>query len=128
MAMAFNQHERHIGNCKGFEIQHRKHKHIIRAVGQSAISTAYDVLEQERKRRGEAKIIDALRNPPPVAKRWSVERRDPRGMWLTAERSMQGKTLEGALRLVRGMEDSYRVLVWTCEGLAPVELKLPRGN
>jgi hypothetical protein len=38
------------------------------------------------------------------------------------------KTLEGALRLVRGMEDSYRVLVWTCEGLAPVELKLPRGN
>lgn len=125
--MAFNQHERHIGNCKGYEVQHRKHKHIIRAVGQSAISTAYDVLEQERMRRGEAAIIVGLQNPP-TGKRWSVEYRDPRGMWLTAERSMQGRSLEGALRLVRGMEDRYRVLVWTCEGLAPVEVKLPRGN
>jgi hypothetical protein len=114
-----DQHEKHVGRRRGFEVRHVK-RNTVHARGVIAYATAYSVMEERGAQLADRDECNRLQGKIP-GRPWRVEalrflQSDFGGVkreqeWVMADRSMQGATREEAMRLISGLEDRYRVMV-----------------
>ncbi len=105
--------QRHVGTRLG-GVPEKQGRHQrrpeLRAYGSIAYATVYSELDERREQRDERKLIDKLQGRAKQPPAWLVEIKHDSGLWVTAEKAMQGSTLQGAVNLAR-MSDRYRVVV-----------------
>lgn len=106
--------DKHIGKRQGGITAEKGKRPTYTAFGTIAYATVYGVAEQQLKAREERDLIRKLQGYRP--RHWQVERRVRQDLWVTADKGMQGDTMEQAIAMCRGLPGYRVVRVWSARG------------